>query len=88
MYALVLQLQLWLNPIPGILIYVLTHYCMLPPRIAIGKPMSVKQEDIGIHGWAIESRVYAEDPAKYLPSTGLLTHYREPPAVRCPFKVV
>ncbi|EGD80548.1 propionyl Coenzyme A carboxylase [Salpingoeca rosetta] len=47
-------------------------------HIAAGKPMSVTQDDIGINGWAIESRVYAEDPAKYLPSTGLLTHYREP----------
>eukprot|EP00043_Microstomoeca_roanoka_P005843 m.58366 g.58366 ORF g.58366 m.58366 type:complete len:708 (+) comp13144_c0_seq1:300-2423(+) len=53
-------------------------------RIAKGLPLSVTQDDIGIKGWALESRVYAEDPAKYLPSTGLLTRYREPsgPGVR------
>lgn len=45
-------------------------------------PLSLQQSDIGIKGWAIESRVYAEDPVKYLPSTGRLTTYREPSHVR------
>eukprot|EP01147_Barroeca_monosierra_P010874 gene10874-2949_t len=47
-------------------------------RVAAGQTLSFTQNDIGINGWAIESRVYAEDPAKYLPSTGLLTQYIEP----------
>jgi len=54
-------------------------------KVAAGLPLDYKQEDIGIHGWAIESRVYAEDPYReFLPSTGLLTSYKEPsgPEVR------
>eukprot|EP00466_Bigelowiella_natans_P000335 jgi/Bigna1/51495/estExt_Genewise1Plus.C_10223 len=48
-------------------------------RVAAGLPLEMKQNDIGIHGWAIESRVYAEDPYReFLPSTGLLTRYKEP----------
>lgn len=47
-------------------------------RVAAGKPLSITQDDIGIHGWAIESRVYAEDPFVFLPSTGRLTTYIEP----------
>ncbi|MCF4167105.1 acetyl/propionyl/methylcrotonyl-CoA carboxylase subunit alpha [Zavarzinia compransoris] len=49
-------------------------------RVAYGETLSIKQEDVGINGWAIESRVYAEDPTRgFLPSIGRLTHY-EPPA--------
>lgn len=40
--------------------------------------LSLKQKDIQIHGWACESRVYAEDPEKYLPSVGRLLTYQEP----------
>ncbi|KAJ2957815.1 hypothetical protein NQZ79_g6558 [Umbelopsis isabellina] len=47
-------------------------------RSAAGQKLSIKQEDVGIKGWAIESRVYAEDPEKYLPSIGRLTKYIEP----------
>lgn len=47
-------------------------------RVAAGQKLSLKQEDIGIHGWAVESRVYAEDPSKYLPSIGVLKKYVEP----------
>ncbi|KAG2188640.1 hypothetical protein INT44_001395 [Umbelopsis vinacea] len=47
-------------------------------RSAAGQELSIKQEDVGIKGWAIESRVYAEDPEKYLPSIGRLTKYIEP----------
>jgi len=48
-------------------------------RIAAGEPLAFKQDDIGIDGWAIEARVYAEDPYRgFLPSIGRLTHYRPP----------
>ena len=54
-------------------------------RIAAGHPLSVQQEDLRIHGHALELRVYAEDPANnFLPDTGTLTTYRRPqgPGVR------
>ena len=42
-------------------------------RVASGEPIPLKQEELSINGWAIEARLYAEDPAKgFLPSTGLL----------------
>lgn len=48
-------------------------------HVAAGNPLPMKQEDIGINGWAIESRVYAEDPFKgFLPSIGTLEKYVEP----------
>jgi propionyl-CoA carboxylase alpha chain len=48
-------------------------------RVAAGEKLPVAQKDIGINGWAIESRVYAEDPFRnFLPSTGRLTYYRPP----------
>ena len=48
-------------------------------RVAAGEKLPVAQKDIGITGWAIESRVYAEDPARnFLPSTGRLSYYRPP----------
>ena len=48
-------------------------------RIAHGEHLSLKQEDIGIKGWAIENRLYAEDPYRnFLPSIGRLTRYRPP----------
>ena len=48
-------------------------------RVADGEPLPVAQKDIGIEGWAIESRVYAEDPFRnFLPSTGRLVYYRPP----------
>ncbi|CAG8503278.1 5029_t:CDS:2 [Funneliformis mosseae] len=50
-------------------------------RIAANQKLSMKQEDIKFHGWAIESRVYAEDPEKYLPSIGRLNKYREPVSI-------
>ena len=44
-------------------------------RVASGEPIPLKQEDLSIDGWAIEARLYAEDPAKgFLPSTGRLDH--------------
>jgi propionyl-CoA carboxylase alpha chain len=51
-------------------------------RIAAGEKLSLKQSDVKLTGWAVESRVYAEDPYRnFLPSTGRLTRYR-PPAER------
>jgi len=48
-------------------------------RAAAGLPLSVKQEDIQINGWATEARVYAEDPTRnYFPQIGRLTKYIEP----------
>ncbi len=48
-------------------------------RVAAGEKLTIKQEDVRLHGWAIEARVYAEDPFRnFLPSTGRLTHYRPP----------
>ena len=48
-------------------------------RVAAGEKLPLVQKDIGINGWAIESRVYAEDPARnFLPSTGRLSYYRPP----------
>ncbi|WP_119302068.1 acetyl-CoA carboxylase biotin carboxylase subunit [Dongia deserti] len=55
-------------------------------RIAGGEKLKIKQSDVKLNGWAIEARVYAEDPLRnFLPSTGRLVRYREPaegPAVR------
>ena len=51
-------------------------------RVANGEKLALKQDDIGINGWAVESRIYAEDPLRgFLPSIGRLTRYR-PPAER------
>ncbi|MFO1154366.1 MAG: acetyl/propionyl/methylcrotonyl-CoA carboxylase subunit alpha [Rhodospirillales bacterium] len=48
-------------------------------RVAAGQPLTLRQEDLVPHGWAIESRIYAEDPnRKFMPSTGRLIRYREP----------
>ena len=48
-------------------------------RSAAGEKLSLKQSDVKLNGWAVESRVYAEDPyRKFLPSTGRLTRYRPP----------
>ncbi|OLP55674.1 acetyl/propionyl-CoA carboxylase subuit alpha [Rhizobium rhizosphaerae] len=48
-------------------------------RIAAGERLALTQDDIRLNGWAIESRLYAEDPTRnFLPSTGRLTRYRPP----------
>ena len=48
-------------------------------RVASGEKLVLKQSDIGINGWAMESRLYAEDPYRnFLPSIGRLTRYRPP----------
>lgn len=48
-------------------------------RVAAGQKLRHKQSDIKIHGWAMEARVYAEDPRRnFLPFVGRLNHYQEP----------
>src|SRR3982075_1784494 len=48
-------------------------------RVAGGGKLQVKQSDVRLEGWAVETRVYAEDPSRcFLPSTGRLTRYRPP----------
>lgn len=48
-------------------------------RVAYGETLAFKQDDIKLNGWAIESRLYAEDPYRgFLPSIGRLTRYRPP----------
>jgi propionyl-CoA carboxylase alpha subunit len=48
-------------------------------RIAAGETLGIKQSDVSMSGWAVETRVYAEDPLRnFLPSTGRLVRYRPP----------
>ena len=48
-------------------------------RVAAGEKLSFGQEDVKLNGWAVESRLYAEDPYRnFLPSIGRLTRYRPP----------
>ncbi len=48
-------------------------------RVANGEPLPFRQGDLKINGWAMESRLYAEDPYRnFLPSIGRLTRYRPP----------
>ena len=52
-------------------------------RVASGEPLPLKQDELSINGWAIEARLYAEDPASgFLPSTGPLEHLEFGPADR------
>ncbi|QIM48084.1 acetyl/propionyl/methylcrotonyl-CoA carboxylase subunit alpha [Pusillimonas sp. DMV24BSW_D] len=48
-------------------------------RVAAGETLSIQQDDVKINGWAVESRVYAEDPANnFMPAAGRLRTYRPP----------
>ena len=48
-------------------------------RVAYGEALTFGQEDVKLEGWAVENRVYAEDPYRgFLPSTGRLVRYRPP----------
>ncbi|MBX3479234.1 MAG: acetyl/propionyl/methylcrotonyl-CoA carboxylase subunit alpha [Caulobacter sp.] len=48
-------------------------------RVASGEPLPLKQEELSIDGWAMEARLYAENPATgFLPSTGPLDHFQLP----------
>ena len=48
-------------------------------RSAYGLKLRMRQDEVTLNGWAVESRVYAEDPTRgFLPSTGRLVRYRPP----------
>lgn len=48
-------------------------------RVAAGEKLDFEQKDVQIEGWAMESRIYAEDPSRgFLPSTGRVTRFQEP----------
>ncbi|KRB53789.1 acetyl/propionyl-CoA carboxylase subuit alpha [Rhizobium sp. Root708] len=48
-------------------------------RVAAGEPLTLTQDNVRLNGWAVESRLYAEDPYRnFLPSIGRLTRYRPP----------
>jgi len=52
-------------------------------RSAAGEPLAFAQSDVRHDGWAIEARLYAEDPGRgFLPAIGRLTRYRPPPVGR------
>ena len=52
-------------------------------RVASGEPLPLKQHEITLEGWAMEARLYAENPATgFLPSTGPLAHFRLPDDIR------
>ncbi|WP_371765617.1 acetyl-CoA carboxylase biotin carboxylase subunit [Massilia sp.] len=51
-------------------------------RVAAGQPLPKRQDELAIHGHALEARIYAENPEKgFLPSIGQLRHLRTPDAV-------
>jgi 3-methylcrotonyl-CoA carboxylase alpha subunit len=51
--------------------------------VASGEALPLKQEELAINGWAMEARLYAEDPVKgFLPSVGRLDRFRLPIAIR------
>ena len=48
-------------------------------RVAAGEKLKIKQSDVKLNGWAVESRIYAEDPYRnFLPSIGRLVKYQPP----------
>jgi propionyl-CoA carboxylase alpha chain len=48
-------------------------------RVASGEPLALKQDEVKLNGWAVESRIYAEDPYRnFAPSIGRLVRYRPP----------
>ncbi|WP_029351104.1 acetyl/propionyl/methylcrotonyl-CoA carboxylase subunit alpha [Bosea sp. 117] len=48
-------------------------------RVAAGETLAIRQVDVKLNGWAVESRIYAEDPYRnFLPSIGRLSRYRPP----------
>ncbi|MFC3677545.1 acetyl-CoA carboxylase biotin carboxylase subunit [Ferrovibrio xuzhouensis] len=49
-------------------------------RVAAGEALDIRQEDVKLDGWAVEARIYAEDPVRgFLPSTGRLVRWRTAP---------
>ncbi len=58
-------------------------------RVAAGEKLPFQQSDLKINGWAMESRLYAEDPYRgFLPSIGRLTRYRPPAEEATPTRAV
>ena len=58
-------------------------------RVAAGEKLPFQQSDLKINGWAMESRLYAEDPYRgFLPSIGRLTRYRPPVEEATPTRAV
>jgi propionyl-CoA carboxylase alpha subunit len=52
-------------------------------RVAAGEPLAIRQSDVKLQGWAVETRIYAEDPYRgFLPSIGRLKRYRPPAETR------
>ncbi len=52
-------------------------------RIAAGETLAIKQDDVTFQGWAVEARIYAEDPYRgFLPSSGRISGFR-PPQTQC-----
>ena len=52
-------------------------------RVAAGEKLKLKQSDVKLDGWAVETRIYAEDPYRnFMPSIGRLVRYRPPPEAR------
>jgi propionyl-CoA carboxylase alpha chain len=52
-------------------------------RIAAGERLAIRQSEVKLTGWAVETRIYAEDPTRnFLPSIGRLRRYRPPPQTR------
>jgi propionyl-CoA carboxylase alpha chain len=48
-------------------------------RVGAGERLKITQDDVKLRGWAVESRIYAEDPTRnFLPSTGRIVRYRPP----------
>jgi propionyl-CoA carboxylase alpha chain len=55
-------------------------------RVAAGEPLGFSQDDVTLNGWAIENRVYAEDPYRgFLPSIGRLVRYNPPESSETPY---
>ncbi|WP_443030195.1 ATP-binding protein [Sphingomonas sp. ZT3P38] len=55
-------------------------------RVAAGEPLGFTQDDVTLTGWAIENRVYAEDPYRgFLPSIGRLVRYNPPASTETPY---
>ena len=51
-------------------------------KIAAGEKLNISQKDVKFNGWAIESRIYAEDPERnFMPSTGRLITYKPPTSI-------
>ena len=58
-------------------------------RVAAGEPLGFGQDDVTLNGWAIENRVYAEDPYRgFLPSIGRLVRYDPPACEGTPYQTV